>query len=61
MQSPIVMSFRKRLKKRGYTDVCIKRKKDDINCYIVMAVDPLASVLVTVEYTLGMMDRSFRF
>ena len=61
MQSPIVMSFRKRLKKRGYTDISIKgvtvHNKYE---YIVSAIEPLAKTRVSREYSLIAMDNSFK-
>lgn len=41
-QSVVIMAFRKRLKKRGYTDIsiCWNAKK---KLYQITAVDPLAS------------------
>ena len=58
MQSSTVMAFRKRLKSRGYTDICIKRaeKHSDIN-YTVTAVEPLTRAVVSCEYDLGAMHR----
>lgn len=55
MQNSCIGAFRKRLRKRGYTDISIvrckdKTKKDYKNLYIVSAVEPLAHQKVFVEY-----------
>lgn len=48
MQCPVLLAFRKRLKKRGYTDIHIVRcdkpenAVDDGEYYRVTAVEPLA-------------------
>lgn len=60
MQSPVIMAFRKRLGKRGYREISIFKIKDSAN-YRVTATEPLGGVLVTAEYSLGQMDRSFKF
>lgn len=60
MQNPCVMAFRKRLKKRGYADVSIRRIKDSQN-YLVCGVEPLSHQMVSCEYSLGSMHCSFKF
>ena len=55
MQDSCIGAFRKRLRKRGYTDISIvrckdKTKKDYKKFYIVSAVEPLAHQKVVVEY-----------
>jgi len=60
MQQPTVMAFRKRLKKRGYTKISIKRIKKTGN-FMVTAVEPLAGVVVSREYSLVEMYNTFRF
>ena len=60
MQCPSIMAFRKRFKKRGYQDVSIKLDKGSGN-YVVTAVEPLARVAVSCEYTEVAMYNSFRF
>lgn len=46
-QSVVVMAFRKRLKKRGYTEIRIERL--DTGKYMVRALEPLAGFGVQVE------------
>lgn len=43
------MAFRKRMKKRGYTDISIVRVKDKPLFYLVTAIDPACRVLVSSE------------
>ena len=57
MQDTVIMAFRKRLKKRGYTNISIIRCKDKTrenykNFYTVSANEPLANQRVSVEYPL---------
>lgn len=59
MQSTVVMAFRKRLSKRGYKNICIKKSKEN-DIYIVLAKEPLAGVVVQAEYSNEKMYRSFR-
>ena len=55
MQCPSLLAFRKRLSKRGYTNIHIcqavdssgKRKTD---FYVVSAVEPLSKTVVSAEY-----------
>lgn len=51
-----VMAFRKRLKKRGYTDIKIEKLPPDpekpVDLYLVQALEPLAGMGVQVEMTL---------
>lgn len=54
MQPPIVMAFRKRLKKKGYTDIKIKKSKVSSN-YVVTAIEPLADTECYREYCLHSM------
>jgi hypothetical protein len=61
MQKPVVMAFRKRLSKRGYERISIKRLiygYDDV--FVVTAVEPLSGSFVKAEYSIIRMDRSFR-
>ncbi len=62
MQHPVVMVFRKRLKKRGYTDVSIKvyNRNSDIEHYIVTAVEPLSGIKVSKVCGSIFMYHSFR-
>lgn len=60
MQNPVIMAFRKRLKKRGYKDVSIKFNKES-GLYVISALEPLANTLINVEYSIDRMFRSFRF
>lgn len=60
MQKPVIMAFRKRLKKRGYTDISICKERDSDE-YVVNAAEPLAHVVVTCKYTIVAMYNSFRF
>ena len=55
MQDASIMAFRKRLKKRGYTNISIVRCKDKTrenykNFYTVTANEPLANQKIVVEY-----------
>lgn len=60
MQDNVVMAFRKRLKKRGYTDISIKyNKKKDI--YNIKAIEPLGHLCICVDYSITAMYDSFRF
>lgn len=49
MQCPVLLAFRKRLKKRGYTDIHIKRFKNDDGkeLYSCSAIEPLSGTRVT--------------
>lgn len=60
MQRTIVMAFRKRLKKRGYSEVSIVKIKDS-SSYKVKAIEPLAGVFVEVEYSEVEMSHAFHF
>ena len=60
MQNSIVMAFRKRLKKHGYTDISIKKIKDSEN-YLVTVIEPLAHTVISVEYPLFGMYHLFKF
>lgn len=51
MQDRILLSFRKRLKKRGYTDIHIKQARDSLghikrDYYVVTAREPLSGSVV---------------
>lgn len=54
------MAFRKRLKKRGYSEVSIRKSKDS-NEYNVSAYEPLAHTLVSRKCSFEFMLQSFRF
>ena len=61
MQTQSIMAFRKRLKKRGYTNISIIRCKDKTrenykNFYTVTANEPLANQKIVVEYPLIAFD-----
>lgn len=61
MQDIIVMAFRKRLKKRGYRDVSIRRLKDEEKeIYLVTAVEPLGDTLISSKYGIMKMYHTFR-
>lgn len=60
MQNTTIMAFRKRLKKRGYVDVSIKKLKDS-DLYLVTAVEPLAKIQVSRECSIVFMYNKFRF
>ena len=59
------MAFRKRLKKRGYTDIHIKQvtgweaqwKRDT---YKIRATEPLNKQEIRTEYTIEQMNNTFR-
>jgi len=60
MQHVVIMAFRKRLKKRGYAEISIKRvEMSDKQNYIVRAVEPLSKTVVTCEYSLIGMSHMF--
>lgn len=66
MQNHIILAFRKRLKKRGYTDISVFQVKHPLTRrftgnYLVRAVEPLSGVAVSRECTLEYMDYAFRF
>lgn len=66
MQNCIILAFRKRLKKRGYTDISVFQVKHPLTRrftgnYLVRAVEPLSGVAVSRECTLEYMDHAFRF
>lgn len=65
MQDTRIMAFRKRLKKRGYDDIKIKRvypetKVNGDYLYEVSAIDPLTRKYVKADYTATRMNYSFR-
>ena len=65
MQSPVVLSFRKRLSNRGYTCISIVRDLDpfgrwDGSTYKVYANEPLANMRVICCYDICQMSASFR-
>lgn len=63
MQDIVVGAFRKRLSKRGYSYISIKRVRSPFissERYIVSAREPLAYELVTVELTIEAMYHMFR-
>lgn len=62
-QDVIVMAFRKRLKKRGYTGIRIEKlptPPGEVGLYLVQALEPLAGFGVQVEMTLHAMISSMR-
>lgn len=60
MQNVVILAFRKRLKKRGYSNVSICKVKDSEN-YLVTAIEPLAGIQVSCEYDIFAMRDGFRF
>ncbi|WMJ23338.1 hypothetical protein RBG61_01365 [Paludicola sp. MB14-C6] len=60
-QNTTVMSFRKRLTKRGYKDISIKVIKDVADTYKISAVEPLGGTLIQANYNIIAMYNSFRF
>ena len=61
LQNPIVMAFRKRMKSHGYTEIEIYKKSPFHGVYSVRAVEPLASLRVSCDYTHAQMEHAFRF
>jgi len=66
MQNINIMSFRKRLKKRGYKEIKIKRscpkmKIDGDYLYTVSAIEPLTKMCVKADYTVLGMYYSFKY
>ena len=64
MQHPVVLAFRKRLIKRGYTCVSIFREKDHgiyTGNYIVTAIEPLGCNVVSSVFSLSGLYHAFRF
>jgi hypothetical protein len=60
MQNHVVMAFRKRMKKCGYTQISII-KHTSPNNYAVTAVEPLAGKTIKVVSHLGTMHHAFKF
>lgn len=60
MQSNVVMAFRKRLKKRGYTDISIKYNKEKA-IYNIKAIEPLGHLCICADYSIIAMHHSFKF
>ena len=65
MQNNSIMAFRKRLKKRGYTDIKIKMSYPvkligDFPLYYVEATEPLAKARIKVYYSVSGMNASFK-
>ena len=60
MQPTYVMAFRKRLKKRGYTDIKIYRAVYSQDIYLVSAIEPLAGFGVQRECTIEFMHQAFK-
>lgn len=52
MQNKILLSFRKRLKNRGYTEISIFQSKYNPQNYIVRTREPLSNQFITCEYPL---------
>lgn len=66
MQPVTVLAFRKRLKKRGYTDISIILHEDPETYkldgkYLVCAREPLAGQYVRKVCTIEFMHNAFRF
>ena len=66
MQNRVILAFRKRLRKRGYTDISVFQVKHPLTRvftgkYLVRAVEPLSGISVTRECSLDYMDHAFRF
>ena len=60
-QSNVIMAFRKRLKKRGYTDISIIRVLGYPDLFTVSATDPLFHRYGHVDLFLADMQNMFRF
>lgn len=62
MQPAYVMAYRKRLKKRGYSNINIKRViRSKADAYLVTAVEPLSGQQVKQIVNAVIMHNSFRF
>lgn len=62
MQNKIALAFRKRLKGRGYTDICIRYvgKEDNTDYFMVSAEEPLFGIEIQGEMTLQDMHNAIR-
>ena len=65
MQCPALLAFRKRLSKRGYTDIHIRQAFDvdgkiKPDRYVVTAVEPLSKTVVFVEHSVTHLRNMFR-
>lgn len=62
MQNKIALAFRKRLKGRGYTDICIRYvgKEGNVDYFMVSASEPLFGVGIQGEMTLQDMHNAIR-
>lgn len=60
MQSSFIMAFRKRLKKRGYTDVSIRKIKDE-DFYLVIGTEPLSGAVISRKCSYDFLLNAFRF
>ena len=61
MQDPILLAFRKRLKKRGYYDISICRAPSEgKDYYRVYCNEPLAGVRIVKAYPLTTFHRLMR-
>lgn len=60
MQSPVVMAFRKRLKKRGYFDIHIKIHEKEKDTYTVSVKEPFSDTYLTAVYSSAKMYYSFK-
>lgn len=63
MQDIVVGAFRKRLSKRGYSNISIKRVRSPFissERYLVSAREPLAFEFVSVELSIESMYHMFR-
>jgi hypothetical protein len=61
MQSPTLMSFRKRLYVRGYREISITRlEKGNDQIFKVNAIEPLSGTVVSCEYDIAKMNRAFK-
>lgn len=60
-QNSVIMAFRKRLRKRGYTNISIRLVSGYRDLYNVSAVEPLSRYYCHVELSLYDMGSMFRF
>lgn len=59
MQDSIVRAFRKRMQKRGYTDITIKKSKESLDTYLVTATEPLFQTKLSGIHSLVAMYHLF--
>lgn len=59
-QSPTVMAFRKRLKKRGYKEITITKIRGYYDSYAISASEPLAYVRIHIIMNTTEMSKAFK-